>query len=487
MEKRPRKAAVRRVRVLLGLTALATLLSCGTPNYDDVDLAPPTTLADQTSTGLESGTVSPATTDVARSLADTEVAAESTDAPTTTANPADLGMNQEPGVMYVGPDGDDDNDGALPSRAFRTLGRAVSDLEPGETLFVLEGVYDEDWRSDTSVYVDAQGTAEAWIRIAAFPGHAVEVLGVESNAFKIEGAAYVELSGFELVGSGTDLLGAGVHVEHPSHHIRIVDNVVHGFPAGGINVTGSSHITIEGNEVYGNANHHPGQHSGISIWRPQDLGFDDDDAGYTNYVLGNLVYDNRNTVAGERGLTDGNCVIIDQTNITGFSGRTLVANNVCVNNGGRGVNIHQSSKADVVNNTLLGNLTTPDLVGDNGELTAFESSDVRFVNNLVVPRNGTPAARDGASRDVIFAGNLFVADDRGIGDGENNIDLPASEALAVLPAAGIDPSAADYSPAPDSPAIDAGRDDFGAVVTVDALGNDRLVGAATDIGAIELH
>ena len=473
------------------------LAACAEQSFEGVDLAP-----EGSELGISSLPPSDVVTgedndiDTAESAADSEqdVASPETSEPPTAEtatsstepppNPADLGQVPTEGVFYVSPDGDDSNDGVLPSQAFETINFAANQLQPGDELFLLDGEYLERFRTDTSVMITVKGTADAWIRITAFPGHTPVVLGPERNSFKFEGAEYVELSGIEVAGSGTESIGAGLHIENPSHHIQVINKTVHGFPAGGINVTGSSHITIAGNEVFGNANWHEGQHSGISIWRPQNLGIPDDPAGYSFYVLGNTVYDNRNNIPGERGITDGNCVILDQTNITGFDGRTLIANNVCFGNGGRGVNVHQSTKADVVNNTVFANLESSDLAGTNGELMAYEANDVRFINNLTIPSPGQRAAVSSRSDNIIFVDNLFVTDDDP-GVGSENALLAGELLETVVSVASIDPTLADFSLLPQSPAIDAGRTDFAQLLGVDRENNDRLIGSGVDVGAFE--
>ena len=473
------------------------IAACAEQSFEGVDLAPEgsefgvSSLPPADVLSDDVGGASDDDDSVVEDASASNLSAEPNDAATTSTtstdpppNPADLGRVPTEGIFYVSPDGNDASDGTVPSRAFGTINFAASQLQPGNQLFLLDGVFVEEFRPDTAVMITAKGTADDWIRISAFPGHSPIVAGPERNSFKLEGAEYLELSGIEMEGSGTNLLGAGVHVENPSHHIRIVNNVVHGFPAGGINITGSSHITIAGNEVFDNANFHDGQHSGISIWRPQNLGIPDDEAGYSFYVLGNTVYDNRNTVPGEGGITDGNCIILDQTTITGYDGRTLIANNVCFGNGGRGVNIHQSTKADVVNNTVFQNLESLDLEGTNGELMAYEADDVRFVNNLTMPNAGELAAVASRSDNIIFVDNLFVADEDPDVGSENTL-LSGDLLESVVTTASTDPLIADFSLAPQSPAIDTGRSDFAGLLGVDRLNAERLIGTGVDIGALE--
>lgn len=467
---------VKSLRLAVGAALTILLAGCSEQSLEGVDLSPnptSTSVADFATEDSTSTSALPTTTETA--------APTTTEPTTTTENPADLGRTAEPGVLYVGPDGDDQNNGTLPSEAFRTLNHAVTVLAPGDQLLVLEGEYDEEWRSDTSVHISAKGTPDAWIRIQPFPGHDVTVLGSERNSFKLEGAEYLELSGFELAGTGTVRLGAGVHIEHPSHHIVVADNTVHGFPAGGVVATGGSHLTIRNNEVFGNARYNVDQHSGISLWRPRNVGFADDENGYSNYVIGNVVYDNRNLVPGDRGITDGNCVIVDQSNLTEYEGRTLIANNLCVNNGGRGVNVHKSAHVDVVNNTIYNNLQSPELADDNGEIMAYESSDARFVNNLVIS-SSSDAARSSRSDDIIFVDNLFVGPRAGVGGENTQLDVDPS---TIVRSPTIDPLTFDFGLVQDSPALELGRSDFVGVLPIDLFGNPRQVGAAVDVGAIE--
>lgn len=67
-------------------------------------------------------------------------------------------------AYYVDPGrGDDANDGSI-ARPWRTMQHGVRRLEPGDTLYLREGVYHE------KVYLTRSGTAEAPIVIAAYPG-----------------------------------------------------------------------------------------------------------------------------------------------------------------------------------------------------------------------------------------------------------------------------------------------------------------------------
>jgi hypothetical protein len=82
--------------------------------------------------------------------------------------------------------------------------------------------------------------------------------------------------------------------------------------------------------------------------------------GYTDYIVGNQAYGCECLVpfSPAWGITDGNCVICDQGNESGFTGRILVAFNVGADCGGRGVHALNTAEVDMVFNTMVGNQRT---------------------------------------------------------------------------------------------------------------------------------
>lgn len=449
------------------------------------------------------------TTDRATQVADTVPTTTIQDVPrasTDTASPTEAGAADEvvtPPGLYVSPSGDDANSGASPEDAFETLAYAVKQLNPGDTLWVLEGEYVENERKDSGVVVDRSGTDDDWIRIAAFPGAAPVIRTDHKNGMKIEGASYVEVRGLTFVGSidqsrldadPTDYSGAGINVDAiytdgvRNHHVRVTGNTISGFGAGGIPVTGTSHVEIRDNLIFNVASVDPSQHSGISILEPFNLGFPDDQDGYSNYITGNTVYGVENTVRDVNGLiTDGNCVILDRTNKNDYEGRTLVANNFCVDNGGRGVQVYQSSRVDVVNNTLFGNSRSDEIAARGGDLGAFESEDVTFANNLVFTLGGHHPARAFQSSEISFENNLFVATRGADYDGSQNQgdQVITDQSIPVAVSPSTNALAELFELVAESAAVDAGTVRFADVVDRDFLGRTRQLGGTPDIGAFE--
>ena len=256
------------------------------------------------------------------------------------------------------------------------------------------------------------GSASAWITIAAWPGERPIVRPAEGSGIRLEAVSYVEIRGIEFDGPpGTDY-GSGIRLANGSHHVRLVDNVTHGWAGSGIATTDSVGVVIEGNVVYDNAARSPFQTSGISMYQargPVRSGFD-------NVIRWNVVYGNENITPRPDGqLTDGNCVIIDDfRNEQGgnphppYTGSTLVAANSCFDNGGRGVLVYKSDNVHVEANILHENLLTPSING--GELTAAQASAVTFENNLVVADRSRPAFYVAQSSGVQTRDNVIVSD-----------------------------------------------------------------------------
>ncbi len=407
-----------------------------------------------------------------------------------------LGAAAAPAGKYVSPNGNNSNSGASPDQAFKTVAYAVKQLNPGDTLFIMEGEYFENERPDSAVVVNKSGTPNAWITITAQPGATPILRSNQSNGIKVEGANYVVISNLELIGNpngGTSSYsGSGINVDAiygpaKNHHVKVLNNKISGFGAGGIPITGSSHVEIRGNVIHNLAEVEWTQHSGISILESFNMGFGNDGNGYSNYITGNVVYQVENKVRDNHGrFTDGNCIIMDRTNINNYSGRTLIANNLCLDNGGRGIQIFESKHVDVVNNTVYKNLKTGEIASSGGELGAFYSSDVEFANNLVWARNGLKPARTFDSSNIRFTKNMYLSDTAPEYNGASNSgDMRVSPSTAVAKNPSTNPNPANFALVNGSPAINAGTNKFNGVNPTDYSGANRVAGGTVDLGAFE--
>ncbi len=396
--------------------------------------------------------------------------------------------DEDPMTFYVSPTlGRDDNDGQTKDTAWASLQTALDRLSPGQTLFLMGGAYQGEIQRGLSHFLlTVSGTPDAWIRVTAAPGEAPTLIAEQGNALEISGS-YVEISGLEVLGQGFGAgndYGWGLLVRN-NHHVRLLGNEISGMPVGGITSVEASNFEVVANVVHDNSFWGTEQGSGISMWHSVDAGTEPADDGYHNRIIGNIAYRNENKVFSEWRdydvITDGNGIIIDQADETGYTGRTLVANNIVFDNGGRGILVLESSRVDVVHNTTFHNGRTEGLEGGSVELAAGRAHDVRFLNNLAWSRPGSPAATVVETTNIVSGGNVFVTDSQSGTYSESDLVITNDPGVVL---ASVDPTVADFRPRPDSRLI--GR----ALTVAPALSQDadlrRRPSVGADVGAYEL-
>lgn len=306
-------------------------------------------------------------------------------------------------------------------RPFRRPIEATSIAEPGTTIYLRAGTYDTN--RDGALSIRRSGTANSWIRIAPYPGERVELVsgGEYGNGFEFLGASYVELSGFVIRGRDDSINGTGVFIKDGAHDIRVIGNQISNFGGAGVSLVGASKVTIEGNEVRDNAFRSHYQGSGISLFKPTGPVASGDN--YSNVIRGNYVVHNYNAVPhrDDGRITDGNCIIMDRFDEVGYQGRTLIENNVCAENGGRGVHTYRSSNIVARNNTLYHNMWTSEIAAGRGEMTAGEGRNIVFYNNLVFNRSGVASFINNDNQNTNFHNNYVVS---GPPPGDGNVVLP---------------------------------------------------------------
>ncbi len=341
--------------------------------------------------------------------------------PPPTTRPTTLGTAPGTGLrtLYVDPSRGSFSNPGTEDRPFRRPVEALTKAQPGDTIYLRGGSYDTSVHSGFSI--TRSGTPDRWIRVAPYPGESVELVagGEYGSGFEFLGASYVELVGFTIRGRNDSIHGAGVFVKDGSHDIRIVGNRISNFGGAGISVIGSSRVTIEGNHIHDNAMRSHYQGSGITLF--QMVG--PTNSGHTNVVRGNYITNNRTEVPhrNDGRITDGNCIIMDRNDETNYRGWTLIENNVCAENGGRGVHSYRSSYIEARNNTLYHNMATSAIDAGRGEMTAGHGRDIYFYNNLVINRPGVASYIDHNMTNSRFENNYVAS---GPPPGVNNQVLP---------------------------------------------------------------
>ena len=390
-------------------------------------------------------------------------------------------------TYYIAPTGNDTNPGTE-AQPWLTLQKATTTLMPGDTVLVKNGTYEKAVSSGAAIVMSRSGTPDAWITYKAYPGQRPKIVSRSWNAVRFSNVAYIEFNGFEVQGIPDPMssyAGDGIGIHDTAHHIRIVNNDVYGFGGGGINTVGGDYIDIEGNRVHGTSKLSPYATSAISLFKLYNF---DNAEGYHNVIRGNIVYDNENTVPQQRTtgpvITDGNCIIIDHSRhtlngvaVNPYTGYTLIENNMCFNNGGRGVHVYESDNVFAINNTLYMDQRSSDI--NDGELGAYNSGNVQFFNNIVYTLPNKQANQIRVSSNTVFSRNLYF--------NTTNIPVKSSDDLiGVDPSfmnGTIDPQSADFRLQQISPAIDTALTSYFPLI--DLLGNIRPFGSMPDLGAYE--
>jgi hypothetical protein len=354
-----------------------------------------------------------------------------------------------PKTYYVSGNGNDKNSGLSTSSAFRTIQKAANLTNPGDTVLIMNGLYTNLPQAGNVVNIKRSGTANAWIRYKAYPGHFPKIQHNTWNGIEISnGASYIEINGLEVVGNNANItldyarsqktnrtnrltngncINTDGRKNGRSHHIRIVNNKVHGCGGAGISAIQSDYVTVDNNVVFDNAWYSVYGASGISMlynWNS------DNNRGYKMFVTNNKTYNNRMYIPYilDGKITDGNGIIIDRSRnineqnkpqLSPYTGRTLVKNNLTFNNGGSGIHSFYSDHVDIVNNTAVLNNQSPEING--GQIFAHSSSDVNILRNIfyVFPEKNTNI--NTKNKNVIYDYNIYINSGKITVKGPNDI------------------------------------------------------------------
>ncbi len=407
--------------------------------------------------------------------------------------------------------GNNGNSGLNTGLAKSTIQAASNLTNPGDTVFIMNGLY------TASTTITTAGAANQYITYKPYPGTSplIYISGNIWNAI-IVNASYIVLQGLELKGDNdnityTEAYNAytlaynggspngkyntnGISIGGPNtqslfpNHVTIRNCKIHDFPGGGLSSIQADYTTIEGNTVYNNAWYMMYAGSGISILTPVNSDAPNVNL-YKNIVRNNIVYGNKTTIPwvslNPPALSDGNGIIIDVNQYgysmaagsgTEYNGRTLVENNVTFNNGGSGIHAYKADHVDIINNTAFGNGTVvgyADIYGASG-------TDIKIFNNIMYSRTGgkcNNAPSTGTT--VTYDYNVYY---NGTVNAQGLHDVIANP-LFVNPS--TNGTIANFSLLGASPAVNAGSNSDGQFSASDIVNVARPVGARPDMGAYE--
>ncbi len=406
-------------------------------------------------------------------------------------------------AYYVSGTGDDGNDGLTPATAFRTLRKAADLTLPGDTVYAMNGDYVNTKQDYNILTILRAGASGAPITFRNYPGHKPRIVVAANNWTGIKVcASHIVIEGFEIAGNAANIAyeyaysqkdnkfncatnANGICVDGRKygtlHHISIRANDVHHMPGAGIVVVAADYVGVNGNQAHSCSWWTVYGCSGISIYSSR--GIDANTKAYKTIVRRNICYDNETfipTLTSGR-IGDGNGIIIDdnkntqQEGVPAYSGRTLVVNNLCYNNGGAGVQLYSSVNVDCINNTNYFNNRSS--ISDKGEISAIDCTSARCYNNILYARNAMPAQYYKRNVNVEFDYNIYW---NGTFVVKGPQDIVADPGLVN---ATVDPVDADFRLMDGSPAIDSGTKKLAPREDIER--NPRRYGDGIDRGSYE--
>jgi len=422
---------------------------------------------------------------------------------------------------------------------YTTIQEGLDAANPGDTVLVKEGVYNE------MVTFHKSGTESNYITLQGEPGAVIDGTGLEIvgtvGLVYIENKSYVKVIGFEIknaVESSSNAFQAGIWVRGSGSYIEIKNNIVsnivnstkssgaHGIAVYGTSGTASlSNIIVDGNEVFD-----------CKTGWSESMVLNGNVDGFT--VSNNTVHDNDNIgidFIGYEGecpnpaldqTRNGICVDNEVYNITSY-GNPAYGNDKCADgiyvDGGKNIIIERNK----IDNCDIGIELASEHSGKNTEGITVRNNFVSrsYMGNILaggyaknkgnavncnIYNNTTYQGTDGEvilqnnCNGITIKNNIFVRNATGeylVEWGKNNVNITVNNnmyygASTTSPGAWPDSTAKFSDPqlidtylnmhiASTSPAIDAGVAlDAG---TLDIDSEVRVQGEAIDIGADEVR
>ena len=221
---------------------------------------PPYTYQWSPATGLSSATVAQPTASPSASTTYTLTVEDSTNASASDSAVVTVGTSGTGRTFFVANAGNDSNPGTE-TQPWRTLAKGSSTAQPGDTVYVKAGTYNESIRASRS------GTAGNLITFKAAPGDECTHTGsywnnpvcdvvLSGGNIDINRQSYIRVEGFAVTGYN----GPGVWCQDRGsevvNHVELVNNYIHDLSGYGIECRNPHDTLIEGNyirDIHGSA------------------------------------------------------------------------------------------------------------------------------------------------------------------------------------------------------------------------------------------
>lgn len=344
---------------------------------------------------------------------------------------------------FVSPNGSKLNTGTSPQTPFRYCQDAAPLFQPGDTLFLMEGIHEAEFKDAPVLEILRSGTADSNIVITTYKDENPIVYFDSWEGLKISGASYIQIIGLTIKGNrdsvslneaesqnypnieaigrnwmncydtpngeaegkyngqgilviGPRLIWSPDSIETIPHHITIKNCEVYNCTSSGIAAQQADYVTIQNNTVHHNCNYTLFGTSAINLYQ---LVNSDSTSSNHNIIESNLVYENElllNPITTNCYRYDGNGIILDdfrheqtvnyQKNTTqypSYTAETTVRNNIIVQNGGSGISVYKSDHISILNNTLIKNGQYLNANLNPGEIALGDYGQITLKNNIL--------------------------------------------------------------------------------------------------------
>jgi hypothetical protein len=316
--------------------------------------------------------------------------------------------------LYVSPTGSDSNPGSA-QRPFRTINKAAAMAKPSTIVHVAPGTYRENVKTNTS------GTATARINYSSDTKWGAKVIGSGTEAMWSNNGSYVDISGFDISGSGRlGIVNYASFVNMESNHIHNLTVSGGCTGDGGAGIVNANYSSSD-DDIIGNVVHDigtPGACNGVQgiyssnlrgrilnnvVYRASSFGI------HLWHAANNVTIAN-NTVFANGSARMGGGIVLGVGDSPGgvILDNTKVINNIVYKNPGAGIIQYCYSGSSCLGNN---NTTANNLVYGNGSAisllkgsaTGTVTADPLFVNYIATGggdyslRSGSPAANRGTS------------------------------------------------------------------------------------------
>jgi len=263
------------------------------------------------------------------------------------------GDDEPPTEFFVSTNGSDSNDGSR-NTPWGTIQYALDQLEPGHTLTIMPGSYDE------TLVMSRSGTADKKIHIKgqSYDTTLLDGSNADRDLFFVEGADYIEISDITI----SHAPRAALRLSY-SNHIEIRDCLIANNGTWGIFTDFSDDTTISNCDVYGSEEEH-----GIYISNSSDRAIIRNNLVHHNYASG-IQINADPSMGGD-----------------GISSDCLIENNLVYENGwGGGAAINLASVRDSIiqNNIVVYNYAGGIAAWDDGQGWQWGCKNLTIIHNTI--------------------------------------------------------------------------------------------------------